>query len=76
MSEEVADKDYFMEKAEVEWKNFIIETALNNIRKEFSEKTIRVFEMSLADATSLEISEELELTVESVYTLKKKVKKD
>ena len=64
-----------MESAEIEWKNFIMETALNNLRSEFSEKTIKVFEMSLRDASGEEISKELDLKIDSVYTLKRRVKK-
>jgi len=75
LSEEVADKDPYMESAEIEWKNFIMETALNNLRSEFSEKTIKVFEMSLRDVSGEEISKELDLKIDSVYTLKRRVKK-
>jgi len=75
INDRVTDENNFMKSAETEWKNFIMETALDNISSEFSETTIRLFRMSLTTASVKEISQELGVTVDSVYTLKQRVKK-
>jgi len=71
----VTDENNFMKSAEAEWKVFVIETALNNIRSEFSSATIRAFEMGMEDMDGEEIAEKLGITVGSVYTFRKRVKK-
>ena len=75
LKDRLVDEHSFMQAAEIEWKNFIMETALDTIRSEFSETTIRVFEKSLTDASGEEIAKELGVTIDSVYTLKRRVKK-
>lgn len=59
---------------EHEWINYLTKAALENIREVFSEKTIRAFELSLAGKNSREIGEELQISHESVRTLKNRVK--
>jgi len=71
----LTDENSFMQAAEMEWKKFIMEAAMNTIRSKFSAKAIRVFEMSLNDSPGEEIARELEISVDNVYTMKKRVKK-
>jgi len=73
--EAIIDDKSYMQTAEREWKVFIMETALDNIRSEFSAKSIQVFEMTMEGLAGEEIAKELELTLGSVYTLRKRVKK-
>jgi len=61
--------------AEKEWKIFITNMALENIRKSFSGKAVQVFEMSMNGQSNESIAEELEIKIESVYLLKNRVKK-
>lgn len=75
IDESILAEDPFLEMAEIEWKNFIMETALNKLRSEFSKKTIQVFEMSLGDNSGDNIAKQLKITIDSVYTLKRRVKK-
>ncbi len=75
IDDHVTDEHSYLQSAEVEWKKFIMETALNNIRSKFSAKSIRVFEMSLDDCSGDAIATELELSVDNVYTMKRRVKK-
>ncbi len=65
----------YMEYAEKEWKTFLVNKAMNNIRDEFRGKAIEVFELSLTGAGTDEIAKKLDLTTSTVYTLKKRVKK-
>ena len=58
-----------------EWKAHITRLALDAIPERFSGKTMQVFDMSMKNVSAEDISKELELTVESVYTLKNRVKK-
>ena len=69
------DEKSYMDYAEVEWKTFIVNRAMDNIREEFRGKAIEVFELSLGGAGVDEICQQLELTTSTVYTLKKRVKK-
>ena len=71
----VVDEKSFMQKAEEEWKSFVMHRALDNISEEFQGQAIEVFKMSLSGSTVDEICQKLNLTTSSVYTLKKRVKK-
>jgi len=75
INDSITDENSFMQTAELEWKNFIMVSAMDNIRSEFSEKTIRAFEMSLEEMSGEEIAKELDMAVSSVYNLKVRVKK-
>ena len=58
-----------------EWELHISRLALENISKRFTGKAMEVFNMSLQGQTIGSICSELELTPESAYTLKNRVKK-
>ena len=58
-----------------EWEIHLSRLALNNISERFSGKAMQVFEMSLAGKTNDEICSTLEISVDSAYTLKNRVKK-
>ena len=57
-----------------EWKSHITRLAMNAVAKQFSGKAMKVFAMSMKGCTAKEISAALELTVDSVYSLKNRVK--
>lgn len=59
---------------EAEWANYITSYALNRLDRFFSGKAIQVFSMSLDGRSVDEIAKELNLTRDSVYTLKNRVK--
>ena len=69
------DEKSYLSYAEDEWKTFIVNRALENIRDEFRGKAIEVFEFSLTGASVDDICQKLDLTTSTVYTLKKRVKK-
>jgi len=57
-----------------EWKRYLTQTALENIRELFSGVAVQAFEMSLEGKTSKEISDILDINQNSVRTLKNRVK--
>jgi RNA polymerase sigma-70 factor (ECF subfamily) len=59
---------------EREWANYITSYALDRLNRVFSGKAIQVFSLSLDGRSTEEIAEELNLTRDSVYTLKTRVK--
>jgi RNA polymerase sigma factor (sigma-70 family) len=75
INDRLTDENSYLKTAETEWKNFIMETALDNIRSEFSETTIRAFQMSLTEASGEAIAKELGIVLSSVYCFKVRVKK-
>jgi len=74
VNDSLTDENSFMQTAEKEWKNFIMETALNNIRSEFSENVMKAFEMTMEQVAPEKVAEELGLALGSVYNAKVKVK--
>jgi len=74
INDSLTDENSYLQVAETEWKNFIMETALNNIRTEFSENAIKVFEMSLEQMPIEAIAEELGIAVRTVYNSRLNVK--
>jgi len=74
MEDDFLSETEFTHIVEQEWQKHIIKTALDNIRKLFSGVAIQAFEMSLVGKTSREIGEALEVSHESVRTLKNRVK--
>jgi RNA polymerase sigma-70 factor (ECF subfamily) len=62
------------QRIESEWVRYVTDLALERIRKVFSGEAVAVFTMSLNEKPAKEIAEELNLTVDSVYTLKSRVK--
>ncbi len=59
-----------------EWKGFVVELALESVRKNFSGKAIQVFELDMQDMTTSEISERTKLSTSSVYVLRNRVKQN
>ena len=58
-----------------EWELNISRMALDNISERFSGKAIEVFKLSLKGHPSDEIANNLDISVDSVYTLRNRVKK-
>lgn len=59
---------------EQEWQNHITSIAMERIEKAYRGNAITVFKMTLAGKSTEEISKELNLTTDSVYTLRNRVK--
>jgi RNA polymerase sigma-70 factor (ECF subfamily) len=57
-----------------EWRKYITNVALENIRKQFSGKAVEVFLLSLKNLNAEQIAEKLDLKPDSVYRLKNRVK--
>ena len=60
---------------EQEWTTYIATQAMERVKSVFEGKAIEVFELGLDGLSASEIAEKTGLTVSSVYTLKKRVKK-
>lgn len=58
-----------------EWAAYIASQAMSQVKKVFQGQAITVFEMGLDGCSAAEIAEKTGLTVSSVYTLRKRVKK-
>ncbi|NQZ58478.1 MAG: sigma-70 family RNA polymerase sigma factor [Lentisphaeraceae bacterium] len=63
------------EMAEVEWKNYIAEMALESIRAEFSEKVFQTFQLHAEECPVSEIVARLEIPENTVYIYRKRVRK-
>lgn len=59
---------------EKEWETYMVNFAMDRLRGLFSENAIRVFEMSLEGHPATEIAAKLNMGIDSVYTLKNRVK--
>lgn len=64
-----------MEIIEKEWTTYIASLAMDSVKKIFQGQAIQVFELGLEGLSAAKISEETGLSVASVYTLRKRVKK-
>ncbi len=64
--------DAYIEK---EWASYIATQAMNRVKKVFQGQAIDVFQLSLDGLGASEIAEKTGLTISTVYTLKKRVKK-
>lgn len=64
--------DKFIEE---EWKTYVSSIAMERVRSVFQGQAMDVFEMGLDGKSADEIAEATSLTVSSVYTLRKRVKK-
>ncbi|MDZ8120025.1 RNA polymerase sigma factor [Pontiella agarivorans] len=60
---------------EEEWATYIASQAMERVKKLFQGQAIEVFELALDGLSAPEIADRTGLTVSSVYTLKKRVKK-
>lgn len=73
--ESVAAEGSDLEKIiEKEWEIYMTNFALERLRGIFSETAVAVFELGLEGVSAAEIAERLHLAVDSVYTLKNRVK--
>ena len=59
---------------EQEWAEYVTSLAMERIQKLFSDEAVKSFTMSLDGTSAKEIAEELNLSPDSVYTLKSRVK--
>jgi len=62
------------QRIEQEWAAYVTGLAMERIEKLFSAEAVKSFTMSHAGTSANEIAAELNLTVDSVYTLKSRVK--
>lgn len=60
---------------EKEWSTYIANLAMERVREVFQGQAIEVFELGLDGLSAAEIAERCKLSVASVYTLRKRVKK-
>lgn len=60
---------------EKEWALYITSQAMENVRKVFKGQAVRAFELGLEGHSAEDIAQKTELSVASVYTLRKRVKK-
>lgn len=60
---------------EKEWATYISTQALERVRKIFKGQAVEVFELSLNGLNAEAIAKQTDLTISTVYTLKKRVKK-
>ncbi|MDB0068425.1 sigma-70 family RNA polymerase sigma factor [Akkermansiaceae bacterium] len=58
-----------------EWAAYIASQAMQRVRENFQGQAVEVFEMGLDGHSAAHIAEKTKLTVATVYTLKKRVKK-
>lgn len=63
------------QRIETEWTTYIAQLAMERVRTVFQGNAIKVFELSLDGLSAPEIGERTGLQVSSVYTLRKRVKK-
>ncbi len=69
------DQSELEEKIEAEWKEHIVDLALERLRSIFSGNAVDVFVRSVEGESVSEISKQLNISEESVYVLKHRVKK-
>ncbi|WP_346187446.1 sigma-70 family RNA polymerase sigma factor [Rubritalea halochordaticola] len=60
---------------EEEWTTYIANLAMEKVRATFQGQAVKVFELGLDGLSAEQIAEQTDLTVQSVYTLRKRVKK-
>ena len=78
---EEQDIDYIAQPSEVdlriekEWSAYVANLAMERVREVFKGQAVEVFELGLDGRSAAEIAEATGLSVASVYTLRKRVKK-
>ncbi|MDF7798607.1 sigma-70 family RNA polymerase sigma factor [Pontiellaceae bacterium B1224] len=60
---------------EAEWEEYVVEVALERVRDVFKGQAVTVFEMGMDGLSAAEVADKTGLSVASVYTLRKRVKK-
>lgn len=63
------------QRIELEWEAYVANMAMERVRGVFKGQAIEVFELGLDGRSAAEVAEMTGLSVSSVYTLKKRVKK-
>lgn len=71
----VAEAAKVESKIQEEWTLFITHEAMDRVRKCFKGQAMEVFEMGLDGCSATEIAEKTQMSMHSVYTLRKRVKK-
>ena len=73
-SEKSPDENDLDRLIETEWKTYITSLALEKMKTHFDGKAMQVFDLTLAGKETAEIASELNLTENSVYSLRTRVK--
>lgn len=73
--EALAQESEINQRIEKEWEAYVASMAMERVREVFKGQAIEVFEQSLDGRASAEIAESTGLSVASIYTLRKRVKK-
>ncbi|MDF7809283.1 sigma-70 family RNA polymerase sigma factor [Pontiellaceae bacterium B12219] len=63
------------QRIEAEWEEYVAELAMERVRGIFKGQAMTVFEMGMEGLSAAEVAEKTGLSVSSVYTLRKRVKK-
>ncbi|MGJ8673455.1 RNA polymerase sigma factor [Rubritalea sp.] len=71
-SEQAPDLDQFIED---EWETYVTNVAMNRVKKGYRGQAIEVFELGLQGLSAEEVAKRTGLTLSSVYTLRKRVKR-
>ena len=61
--------------AEIEWKSYVANMAWINIKNEFTEKTVKIFEMSVEEENTELVGQAFSMSASSVRVYKSRVKK-
>ncbi|MEP2776700.1 MAG: sigma-70 family RNA polymerase sigma factor [Luteolibacter sp.] len=70
----LSDSPEITEKVEQEWQRYVVELAMERVKKMFSGNAVAVFEKSMDGQSVESISEELNIKTNTVYILKHRVK--
>lgn len=62
-------------RIEAEWEEYVAELAMERVRSVFQGQAMAVFELGMEGLSAAEVAEQTGLSVASVYTLRKRVKK-
>jgi len=68
------DSSVLEEKIEAEWREYVVELAMERLKDVFSGKAFEVFALSLKGVSAQDIAGQLSIRVESVYVLKTRIK--
>ncbi|MFC5050449.1 RNA polymerase sigma factor [Rubritalea spongiae] len=70
--DQTTDIDQYIEE---EWETYVTNVAMKRVRKEYRGQAIEVFELGLQGISAQQIAQRTGLTISSVYTLRKRVKR-
>lgn len=71
-TKQVSEVDEYIER---EWRTYIATQAMARVKRVFEGKAVEVFELGLSGLSATEVATKTGLTVSTVYTLRKRVKK-